>query len=102
MDDLHKFQGTDHFTLKVPEYSNFITTGSSQMKFNVNFVNIHTMISQSDLDALIVRLWALYQFITSRCQKSIFAVIDPFRFNTTWLETADCRATIIEFLSNTV
>jgi hypothetical protein len=88
MDDLCMLQGTNHFTVKVPEYSNFITTGSSLIKFDVKFVHITNMIAQSDLDASMVRLWALYQAITSRRQKSLFPVVDPFLFNITWLETA--------------
>jgi hypothetical protein len=49
-----------------------------------------------------LRLWAMYQSITSRCQKSLFAVIDPFLFNITWLEIAEGRGKITEFLSNGV
>jgi hypothetical protein len=52
-------------------------------------VHIKIMIAQSDLDALIVRLCALFQSITSRRQKSLFAVVDPFLFNITWLETIE-------------
>jgi hypothetical protein len=40
MDNLCMLQGTDHFTVKVPEYSNFITTGSSPINFDVKFVHI--------------------------------------------------------------
>jgi hypothetical protein len=60
------------------------------------------MIAQSDLDASMVRLWALYQSITSRRQKSLFAVIDSLLFNITWLETVEGRGKITEFLSNAV
>jgi hypothetical protein len=35
MDDLCMLQGTDHFTVKVPEYSNFITTGSSLIYYYI-------------------------------------------------------------------
>jgi hypothetical protein len=48
MDDMCMLQGTDHFTVKVLEYSNFITTGSSPIKFDVKFVHIKNMIAQSD------------------------------------------------------
>jgi hypothetical protein len=71
MDDLCMLQATNHFTIKVTEYSNFITMGSSPIKFDVKFVHIKNMIAQSDLDALMVRLWALYQSITSRHHKSL-------------------------------
>jgi hypothetical protein len=76
-------QGTDHFTVKVPEYSNIITMGSSPIKFDVKFVHIKNMIAQSDLDASMFRIWALCQSITSRHQKSLFAFVDPFLFNIT-------------------
>jgi hypothetical protein len=102
IDDLCMLQGTDHFTIKVPEYSNFITTGSSSIKFDVKFVHITHMIAQSDLDASMVRLWEMYQSITSRRQKSLFAVVDPFLFNITWLETVEGRGKITEFLCNVV
>jgi hypothetical protein len=67
MDDLCMLQGTDHFTVKVPKYSNFITMGSSPIKFDVKFVHTKNMIAQSDLNASMVWLWALYQSITSKC-----------------------------------
>jgi hypothetical protein len=102
MDDLCMLQGTNHFIVKVLEYSNFISTGISPIMFDVKFVHINNMIAQSDLDASMVRLWALYQSIASRRQKSLFAVVDPFLFNITWLETAEGRGTITEFLSNAI
>jgi hypothetical protein len=45
MDNLCMLQGTDHFTVKVPEYSNFITTGSSPINFDVKFVHIKNMMA---------------------------------------------------------
>jgi hypothetical protein len=60
------------------------------------------MIFQNLLDASIVRLWMLYQFITSRRHKSIFAAVDSFHFNTTKLGIAGGKATITELLSNAV